>query len=59
MSYRQFSPRQILNRLSLWLATLATATVAVAAFSAPASAADNIKIGVTGGPHAQVMDVVK
>ena len=59
MSRRQIPHRQLLNRVTSWLAALATATVAVAAFTAPASAADKIKIGVTGGPHAQVMEVVK
>jgi len=59
MSHCQIPHRQILNRVTSWLAALATATVAVAAFTAPAAAADKIKIGVTGGPHAQVMEVVK
>jgi D-methionine transport system substrate-binding protein len=49
------SHRQIFKRAGSLLAALGI----VAACAAPASAADKIKVGVTGGPHAQVMEVVK
>ncbi len=52
------SHRHIFHRVSSRLVALAAAAATVAAFTAPASA-ETIKIGVTAGPHAQVMEVVK
>ncbi|MGC7499774.1 MetQ/NlpA family ABC transporter substrate-binding protein, partial [Pandoraea pneumonica] len=43
------------------LAGVGAATVFATQFLAPAVAADaiNLKVGVTGGPHAQIFDEVK
>jgi len=43
-----------------FLKTLAVAALSIAAFAQPALAQDKpIKVGVTGGPHAQIFEVVK
>ncbi|MFM0287836.1 MetQ/NlpA family ABC transporter substrate-binding protein [Paraburkholderia megapolitana] len=47
------------RRFIVRLAAALGAASLFASFAAPAQADDTIKVGVTGGPHAQLMEVVK